>query len=532
MKNSPEHRDGDKAAVESEPRKSGRFELLNKWVREQAVPAILAVGAVFGMARVAEAGPRTEEGVPTHTEAKHLQMPGAHFTFFYTDQDGQEHFNPWAMIAPVQGELSRRVVDTRQQTFTIPYEYARGFDSAKNVDPHAHERIVAYVDQEIKTQLADVLYGFDRNKDVYRTHHEASGVKNIKVESIAVTGFASPEGPAGEGPGTLARGAVDLKNLELGELRGRDAAQATQESFAKMGIQVPDEKAFADVRAEELQFSEPEMSTLAELANGEEGVDDLEKIFNLVKKYNAGEIAEGETKQKLDTIIDAKRGIRVTITYTGEHQEVLILPAPIFLLLLTPLLFPRRREENPEQAKEPIREPELPPEIPEKVRETPLPPPESPGYQDMEEATYIDDLHVFFDHPGTIGRGLSYRRMVGDIARSYDNFTDNTTREDHWTASVLRGWQEHDRHAREEAGISGADLTKGLDYENQESQIRWARMHARALIDLARVSRAKHTSSEDERYDAITRSLEWRTTALLGRRISRQEGAQNNPAVY
>ncbi|MEK7600516.1 MAG: hypothetical protein AAB463_00965 [Patescibacteria group bacterium] len=503
------------AAETQEPQESRRLKLWSQRMREQAGITYLALFAGLGGAGSVEAKTHKAELETTVAEQGwEAKWPDGHLAFFYKDDKGETRFNPWSLIAPFQIEVSRDIKEEMERTAHLPYEYSRGFDTATSVDPEGQERLVQYVDQEVEKQLADVLYGFARSKEVYGLHHEQPGLQDVRITRIAVTGLASPEGPEHKGANTLEQEAIDQENIALGELRASHALEAMREGFARKGISADQlEAAAMQVQGEELQFSESEQAELAELAKDENGVDSLEKIFNLIRKYNNNEPLEH--KGRLDEILSSKRGVKITVSYEGDKSETLIIPVP--LLLFIPLLLPRRRKGEDQKPAQPER-PDRP--IPDKVRETKLPPSGTPEYEDMEEKTWIDDLYVFTDHRDALRRGLSYRGMISRAANAYDSYADNESRELYWTTEILEAWKHHDRKAREEAGVSEAELDKGLDYENQEQQARWARMHAKALLELAQAAQGK---KDDERYDAITNALERRTTALLGRRITRYE---------
>jgi len=452
----------------------------------------------------------------TESESWRPEIPGVHLTFLEKDEKGQIRFNPWSILAPVQVELGRVIEKEDQAFFVIPYEYSRlfaaGREAKEPLRPEDHDKVVSWIDNELKKQMADVLYGLDMSKRVYGVYHDEENIRNLKIKDIRVTGLASPEGPREKGPSTLMPGAIDKENIELAETRASAAIDFTKESLSKLGFSsevIEKAKAMAEqIQAKEVQFTDDELRELAAVAQGENGADDLEKIFNLIVNYNNNLVRDKETLAVLDRIVATKRGVEVTVSYEGSRTEKLLVPIPL-LLVIPPLIreISRRRRKDFGGGERKLPQRKLPPQgttppteriprdqaLEDIIRKTPLP--EEGMYEQMEEKTIIDDLYVFFDEPSTIKRGLDYRKIADSVLAAYDGFSDKTDREIFASAQILNSWKRHDVNARREAGWREEDLSAGLDYENQPRQIQWARVHGRAIVEL--VEAKKQQPAED-----------------------------------
>lgn len=479
---------------------------LSRRFKEKIAAGMMLGATLMGPGAAVEArgsGGQLKEDTEISTSTK-PEWPGGHSTFFTRDESGEKHFNPWALIAPFQVELGVETTRQEKTTFEVPYEYSRLFDSGEPLNPGDHQKLAEYIDQKLKQEFADKLYGFGFSEDVYKTHHSgAEEPADVQITGMSITGFASPEGPQSKGPDTLKPGFIDVENLNLAMKRAETAMGLTSESLKKLGLTVEElEDAAKRMNVEEVQFSDAEMSELADLAAGENGADPLEKIFNLTVKYNDGQITDPAVLDSLDEIIGSKRKIKITVNYEADQKKVVLIPVPWLVFLP---LFRRRKKEDqppdqapviapdPEPAAEPAPrseprpepKPESLPEIPAKISETDLPDPNSPEYLDMEEKAWITDLHIYIENENAIKRGLDYRAMANDMYYRYDNFKDERERENYLAVKMLESWREHDIICRKEAGVG--DLEAGLDYKNDEGQIKWAKVHARAILRLVRL---------------------------------------------
>lgn len=458
------------------------------------------------------------------TKKGQLERPGLHLNFWEKDKQGNKKFNPWSILMPLDLELSKKINQETQQQFGIPYEYSRNFDTAQALRGDDFERVGGYFNQQMNRELVDVLGGFDVSKRVYRAYHGEPVPSGLKIVDLQFTGAASPEGPAEKGPRTLLATEIDAENLKLAQLRAENAY--SPEQLEMLGL---DQKTIKElshqVSAEEIQLNSSEMRELSVLAQNEPGVDDMERIFNLVKDYNDEKITDQAALKKMDEIMGGKRKVEITVTYEGNHKKVLLIPIP--LLLLAPLLFLRRRREKdqtpgpkpkPDVIKPPI-EPLPPIVIPPKIRENPFPEKDSREYEEMEEKALIDDLYVFFDKEEAVKRGLDYRTIADKAFNHYQEFKDGEERELFVTMEILQAWRIHDIEARREAGVSLEHLRDGLDHDQQPRQIMWARMHARAICEL--VERKKSLSPEAQESTDYLEILSVKVKIMMQRRALR-----------
>lgn len=495
----------------------------------------VTAGMMLGMTLLGPAGAESQtknqqlKQETSISESSKWKWPGAHWSFFTRGNDGQSHFNPWGLVFPGQLEFGKETTEEGKVRFEIPYEYSRLFDTGKPLDAADHEKLAEYIDQKLREEFADKIYGFD--DDVYKTHHQNGAAENLKITGIAITGSASPEGHASKGPSTLEQGKADDENLTLALKRAETAMGLTEDSLKKLGITVEQlEGAAKAMGGKEIQFTDEEMGELTTLAAGEDGADPLEKIFNLTVKYNDGAIEDPQALAALNKIIGSKRKVAVTVSYEGNKDTTVLIPIPWIIFL--PLL--RRRsggapgEITPTgPVKERLQLPGL--VVPPKFKEVNLPEQDSEEYKDMEERASIDDTYVHFDNPDTIRRGLDYHAMVDNLYFQYDEFKNDAEREEFLAAKILQGWKDHDRAARKEAGVSEEELDKGLDYENQDSQIKWAKMHAKTLFKLVKQKKEFEAQGKEYTYMEL---MTPEVVRLLKRRTGESElGAPAEPDV-
>jgi len=424
---------------------------------------------------------------------------GAHWSMTAKGEDGRMYINPFGIFPQI--EIFSDTREQREVRFELPYEYSRLFDTGKPLSPEDHQKIADYIEQKFKEEFATKIHDFVLvgSDDIYRAKHGESVSERPKIENIKITGFASPEGPQRKGPDTMAPGNIDTENIDLANKRAETGLDLTEEALEKIGITREQlDETVKSVGAEELQFSSSEMAELAALAASEPGADPLEKIWRLTIKYNKNEIDDPNTKSKLDEIVGAKRKIEVAVTYEDGQKDVYLFMIPWVVLL--PFL--RRKKNQPDLV------PSTPPErlqlpglvVPPKFKEVLVPDPGSPEYQSMQERASIDDFYVYFGNPDTARRGLDYQMIADNLYTQYDEFGNDAEREEFLAVKILQGWKDHDRAARREAGISEEELDKGLDYENQDDQIRWAKIHARILFKLIQQKREFAAQGKDFTY--------------------------------
>ncbi len=538
----------ERPAVESSPSSpEGRQTSFQQWFRRYA-PYLFALSAALPAAR-SEANPSSNtapdsqgisaiaERLPmehregTEQTDRDIQWPGAHWTFFSKDSTGASHFEPGAILAPVQLEFSQNEQIASQMDFQLPYEYSRLFDTGAPLRPEDHDKLVSFIDQELKREFVDRLYGLDLNKRVYETKHGAgsASLDSLKITDIQITGTASPEGPNDMGSESLEPGYVEEENLELADIRAEAGEVLTIEGLKKFGVTSEQlNLAEANIHAEELQFTDGELRDLVAAADslGYEGADDLECIYNLVVDYNDGKVTDSDAIAVLDQAVASKRSVQVAVSYEGKRERVLMVPLPLLLFALIPLRRLRRAPADPIPGKTPDQS--TPPElerIPDHVRKIPLPDKETPEYTEMEERVVIDDLWQHYDRTVTVERGLDYHRITAEFdTQLHERLQTDEDRELVLTMQVLEAWKRHDRRCRELAGVSEDQLNLGLDYENQPRQILWARMHARELLGLMNDRRATG-NSEQEGYRGV---LGARTDRLIQRRILKRLHPDSN----
>lgn len=536
---------------------------------------------------------------------------------------GEKEFNWMSIIAPF--DLTTSTVENTQYTttFTVPYEYARLFSedpkADKEINSNDYQLLSNYVKTELQTELKNAFHGFGFSENVYNENHPGElEDQSIKVEYMKVVGMTSPEGHVKNGKETIIPGNIDEDNIELGHTRAKAAERMTLDELKKLGVNTDEVESFVrESGSIENQCTEEEMNELAELAKNYNGVDDIERIFQLYQDYNQGKIKDQNVVNELDRIIGSKRCVEIEIGLEGQRRIVVAIPIP--LLLLLPLVwrsFSKKRKDEkggkepeptpvkdekqekvkveqeqskPEEilynlyefgkiyldfhhfdyftstsleelneylkkalfakefleiiktkqkTKEIILTPEEvlelkeyvkstentiigiqsrinelskeqkstkeekikeekqesgprvdPNHIPEKVKKTELPDNQE-EYREMTSFT-IEDLYIGFDNPDNIKLGIDYRAVFDYYYSHYEEFKDTSNLEAVMAYEILISWKEHDIANRRMAGLSNPE--EGMDYENNEKQIQWAKMHARQLIEI--IKRIKNNES-------------------------------------
>lgn len=573
----------------------GRLGVLER--ASKAVRAVLAGAMLLGATAGAtmEASAKGSTPVISATEkTKETTTKGRrwfHFDNMFQGKDktgAESGWNlPWAIISPFQADWSGEDTVKKTATTAIPYEYARQFaqDPAadKPLRPADRDKVMRHTEDEMKRKFVEKLstLGTEWNvlgsRSVQRHHHGESAVHQGKVTSITITGFASPEGPRSKGPSTLEIGKVDPENEQLAKRRAESMVAFTGTELdrisAQTGISVDVLKeAIKNVQGKEDQWSPAEMDELQRLASSSRGVDDAERVYNLVADYNEGRITDPNMVEALDRLVGAKRRVEITVTSEGNQKTTWLIPIPLTLFL--PLLgyaLRRHRRKPPEQTSpsaqapagqgtpppqgpRPTRDgdiyamvtegmdgtagmvPQQPPkrdaservaQVPELVRTTQLPPPGLPefhdSFEDIEERTYIDDLYHFIEDADTVRRGIDYHAMADRMCRDFDTFDSDEGRVLVLADEILDAWQKHDRRCRVEAGVPEGELDNGLNYKDQPRQIQFAKMHARGVLEMAKHKLELPEEVRDEMdYPEILSS---HVERLIARRVARQEAS-------
>ena len=503
-----------------------------------------------------------------------LESPHIHNTFFIkNEKTGVIETNWWALLAPFQVELPW-TKDGVKDSYNVLHDYARLFISAGALNNKEYSKISELMEQEIKQQLVEVLYGLDISKKAHEAN-EAPNFDQLKIESINITGTASPEGPAYKGPETIE--SVDPENLKLAHSRGVSGFDEIIKSLKKLGIN-PDEKilqkALYGINFEEVQFSPDEMNRMAELSRDYFGSDSLEKIFNMIVDYNDKKISDPNLVLELDSRVASKRSVEIEIEYSGKLHRSFLVPIPLLLFIL-PFIFGDGRKKYISKISKngsffnenydtliksgsgaygdsesagisnigKIGGPDKVSEVSitssgnvekiseaekigsanaitetEKISENFLKYyysstiPEGKDSEQMEEATWIDDLYNYFDSEIAIKRGLSYRAITDSILYDSKIFKNSDEIELKLTFLILNKWTEHDLAARREAGVDENVINDGLNYTENNEQIKWARMHAKAIIEIVKMKKENPNKDYEELLAIKVQQLQKRRT--------------------
>jgi len=375
----------------------------------------------------------------------------------------------------------------------VPQEYARNFDHAKSMDQYSYDNLVAHTEQEIRQDMASHFYGMSYQQN---PGQNPAPLHDVRITAIHITGMSSPEAFRYESPThqSTKPGEVEQANVQLA---GKRADQAVKDMKAngvikklnQAGMEV-DESVLAEaartMNAEEVQFSEAEVQQLNKIAEKypfyAQGMDQYRAIALLVEAYNTGHVKDAGDRKELDQIVGSKRRVDVVIEYEAQAPEKIEVPVPLLASDPVPPLPPDKKVTETKTVTRRLLESYDPNQTPAQVRQIDPPEPNDPKYDWMVWQTYVKDLTQFFNKEQTIRRGCDYVQLTHDMYREFDRFKTNKDRTDYLATKILEAWMKHDRAARNEAGEY--DNNNGLDHLSDPEQIRWAKIHATALLDL------------------------------------------------
>jgi hypothetical protein len=393
-------------------------------------------------------GEKMTDNVPTSVSGPIEIYP----TFFSPDENGEQRFNWLSIGLPVQIEGFRETTERDTLYIEMPNEFARDFKNYELLDPEDKRKAAEYMADQIRIQLANEYHGLRWSKEISDARHQGQAgspeaLPEGRVTALRVKGTSSPEARF-KGGESLLSGQIEDENLQLAENRARTGIKLTLDELIDLGIDTSQIEGAIDITAEEIQFTDQELSILVGLAGAKDG-DPYEAVMQLINDYNDGKIKDPDTISQLDQIVGSKRMVQIEVEIEKKGKTRWFLPLP----LLAILLFRRRKHE-------------LPPEVTDPRKLTSL----------------KDDIYIYFDDPDCKRRGLDYRAITDQARQEEDKYDTVEEQVDLITKQILTKWREHDIEARREAGVQ--DLETGLDYENNSEQVAWAKSHAEMIMDL------------------------------------------------
>jgi hypothetical protein len=462
---------------------------------------------------------RTMETKEAVGQADKTYDMGADFRFTTEDESGNRESNILGgIIAPIALELDINKNTEGNIEANIPLTYAPDFKETE-LNKEDSVKMKIYFEQQIRKVVENTLIRIAETKGVYRANHEGEDdllkneYSNLKITSIKVTGYASPEASTSE---SVIPGNKEEKNLELAKKRAQIVEDVVKKILEENKV---DLSVLDSVNFEEVQFSDNEWNSLTGLADslGIKGLAQEDQILELVSKYNDGDYNNNpEVKKIMDEVVGNKRGATIEIEYETNKITQIVVPIPLLLLLLLSKrirrgIFRRRKPKNPEPIKpEPIPEP-----IPTPVELTKNPR-EIFSEKDIDEENVISgdfnyyqlyetadkdveyqdqylirkyfiekELYPYIDDEFSIKQGLDYRSLIEHIYTIRDRYNTEEEIKIEIAKMLLEMWQQYDRNVRQAAGIEINKKTT-LDYRHDEKKILWAKIAAPEMLNLAR----------------------------------------------
>ena len=473
---------------------------LGKWITNTAIAAGSLVGFGAGEQNIAEA--QTPQGavVATNLHDKFMNAGGTatetikkelgnnwnweiYHTFFKKDKQGNEVFNPGALLAPFEVVGTKEIKTAPTAHIAVPYEYSRLYDTAQTLDPEAKKKTEDYVKQQLLQAFGENVhnYGFFLTNGVLEAKRPLdTGLGNIN--SVVITGSSSPEGNSAA---SLVPGNIEQENADLALRRAVNVREMLPEQVLNQNP-VP----IVIEGGVETQFTDEELVELSELATsylmekydpgrfaGSTGVNYV-NILEMIKDFNAGKIetsapnVASKITEALSRLVAAKRNVQMEVEGENAKKETYVFPLPLALLLL---LIPRRRRNVPVPPPEPVPVGDL-------VAE-PLPFPNTPENPDSGEfwiarQQTLRDLYEAFDNPEAIALGVSYRQICEQVDQNFERFRTQEDRLTWISHRVLEQWATCDA---KKMNIDVNELVH--KYKNDPKQLFYALLHARELND-------------------------------------------------
>lgn len=355
------------------------------------------------------------------------------------------------VLEPVYIDVSRERSKPETVTFTVPYEYARFFDTGNPLSVEDYDAARAWMAQEVKQDLANSITALPWDKEHFERRTGFQEGASLVVDQITVVGMTSPEA---NGADTLAPGNIDDANTELGTHRAEDAEVRLREVLVAQGIDVS--QAVSTIASEELQFAPNEMARLEALAQAQGFGSGTDSVYRLISRYNTDRITDPAVQEELDEIVGSKRKVEIEVTFKDGEKDHVLIPLPLLALFLL-----RRRGKD--SAPTPVTPTEKRPEIWKTTPDT---------MKDPRD--YALDVEV------DLTKNFNYYQPLVDPRIAQNDWDLNEM-----THDILEAWNATDNPRRRASGQAE------LDHKNNPRQVFYAYMHAVALRELTKEAQAK-----------------------------------------
>lgn len=382
------------------------------------------------------------------------------------------------LLEPAYLDVSRERSRPEMVSFTVPYEYARFFDTGNPLSPEDYEAAKTWMAGEVKQDLANSLHGFAWDKKHFTERTGFQEGQGLVVDQITIVGMTSPEA---HGAVSIEPGMYDDANTELGEHRANDALDRLLEVLNAQGIDVSE--AVPTIASEELQFSEEEMSQLRALAQAQGLSNDTDGVYQLISRYNFDRINDAVLQAKLDEIVGSKRKVDIEITFKEGEKDHVLIPLPLLALLLL-----RRRGKENQQPDARAGRGGQKGLSDSSVR------PEGVDSTDGIKKGDVKRPEIWKTVPEEMKDPRQYAVDVeADITHSfmyYQPFADEAIARGQWdlnemTHDILEAWNATDNARRRQMGQPEED------HKKRPRQVFYAYMHAVALRELAKAAQEK-----------------------------------------
>jgi len=490
----------------------------------------------------------------TEKEVCHIVDVDFMHRFTTKDANGNEAFNPGAVVIPFAVELKEHCKAKVDVELHVPYHFSRTFSEIIAKNPESRDEMVKklaqFITSEAQNQLVikgiagvtDTTFVYNKKENILVSGKPVVDLGNFDVSDIKLAGSASAEAEKSiQHQEEKSLKGFNPENLHLAQKRLEDMRPLIIEAFQKSGVSASVLAGVKDfsyehnlVDAEIKELAQISKDILGDVVSG----SDQEVAYMLVEEINKGNPAvisainaNPHYAEVLERDLFSARSVNVSFEAKTEYDKTTVynapVPLPVALFLLPGIKITRTpgeikivNEEKRIRIPDTIKE-ELVTNIEPKTRRlfsetTPRVLDKPRSFDDVYDAIDLseraEDTHNLLQHmlieevsPSldelTKEPLIDYEEIVNACRRFLSSDTrEGGVKKGHYdtpkdaqrkmTEMLLEMWERHDVTTYPMQGI---DLKKVLNYRDSEQIVYWAKTLASSLVDLA-----QETDTTDE----------------------------------
>lgn len=310
------------------------------------------------------------ETLVKETEKKVCEMVDYDFMdrFSMTDADGNETFNPGAVVLPFAVELKENCKAKVDVEIHIPYHFARTFNEIVAKNPGAREEMVKklaqFITSEAQNQLVikgiagvtDTTYVYNKHENILAAGKPIVDLGRFDVSNIKLEGAASGEAElSGMNAEAESLKGFNPENTRLAGKRLEDVKPLIMDALRVAGV---DPAVLAKVKSFSYEHNlvDTELGELARISEkvlgGVVSGSDEQTAYALVKEINAGNPAvmaainaDPQSAATLEKHLLSKRSVNISFEAETEYGKTTVynisVLLPLGVLLLPYIRFTR-----------------------------------------------------------------------------------------------------------------------------------------------------------------------------------------------